>query len=141
MAKEFREAGNKEYSAKKFGLAVKLYTVSAMHAPPASEALALAYANRSAVLVQMKKYSSALKDIRLSVEAGYPTKLRYKLQQRKLQCLLQLGQVDGDWGEQINEYLHFLKVGWPLCSRQESRFYRLHRFFHPSRLPTFPSPE
>ena len=59
-AREFREAGNKAYSAKKFGPAVGLYTKSLAHAPVGSEALALAYANRSAVLVQMKKYRSAL---------------------------------------------------------------------------------
>lgn len=131
-AKEFREAGNKEYSAKKFAPAVKQYTLSVAHAPPGSEALALAFANRSAVFVQMKKFRSALKvnsrrlylsnvffiitfgtffqDIRLSIDANYPTKLRYKLQQRKLQCLLQLGQVDESWEAEVQEYLHTLQV-------------------------------
>ena len=51
---ELRDAGNKLYQAKKFPQAIAKYTRSAQFAPPKSEALSLAFANRSAVLFQAK---------------------------------------------------------------------------------------
>ena len=50
---ELRDAGNKLYQAKKFSQAIAKYTRSAQFAPPTSEALSLAFANRSAVLFQV----------------------------------------------------------------------------------------
>ena len=50
---ELRDAGNKLYQAKKFSQAIAKYTRSAQFAPPMSEALSLAFANRSAVLFQV----------------------------------------------------------------------------------------
>jgi hypothetical protein len=38
--------------------------------------LALGLANRSAVLVQLKEYSMAIRDIQLSVQFGYPSDQR-----------------------------------------------------------------
>ena len=51
---ELRDAGNKLYQAKKFPQAIAKYTRSAQFAPPKTEALSLAFANRSAVLFQAK---------------------------------------------------------------------------------------
>ncbi len=38
--------------------------------------LALALANRSAVLVHLKEFSMAVRDIQLSLQLGYPTQQR-----------------------------------------------------------------
>ena len=51
-----------------------------------SRDLALALANRSAVLFSLKAYNLALDDIRLALESGYPKELRYKLLERKVNC-------------------------------------------------------
>lgn len=60
MSKQYREEGNKEYKARHFGKAVRLYTKAIQYATPSGEALPLAYANRSAVLFQDKKYHDSL---------------------------------------------------------------------------------
>ena len=52
---ELRDAGNKLYQAKKFSQAIAKYTRSAQFAPPTSDALSLAFANRSAVLFQVMR--------------------------------------------------------------------------------------
>ena len=49
-----------------------------------SRDLALALANRSAVLFSLKAYNLALDDIRLALESGYSKELRYKLLERKV---------------------------------------------------------
>jgi hypothetical protein len=90
-----REKGNKLYQAKKFPSAVHRYTKSAQFAPVGSESLALAFANRSAVLFQMKEYAKCIEDIGYSLEAGYPEVSRYKLVERKIKCLIFMEQVTG----------------------------------------------
>lgn len=46
--------------------------------------LALALANRSAVLFSLKQYYLALDDIKLALESGYPKELQFKLLERKV---------------------------------------------------------
>ena len=48
---------------------------------------------RSASNFQLKKYESCLADIRLAIEAGYPTNIVYKLYIRQCKCLLELGKI------------------------------------------------
>ena len=48
--------------------------------------LALGYANRSAVLFQMKEYQLCIRDITRAFNYSYPNNLMYKLFERKARC-------------------------------------------------------
>ncbi len=48
-----------------------------------SRDLALALANRSAVLFSLKAFNLALDDIKLALESGYPDELAFKLLDRR----------------------------------------------------------
>ena len=50
------------------------------------EELALGYANRSAVLFQMKEYDLCIRDITRALDHKYPNNLMYKLFERKARC-------------------------------------------------------
>lgn len=67
--------------------ALKLYTKSIAYAPYPSEQLALAYANRSAVLLKLHKYELCIQDIDRALALKYPDNLRAKLYVRKVECL------------------------------------------------------
>lgn len=67
--------------------ALKLYTKSIAYAPYPSEQLALAYANRSAVLIKLHKYKLCIQDIDRTLALAYPNNLRAKLYVRKVECL------------------------------------------------------
>ena len=54
--------------------------------------MALALSNRSATLVHLKEFRTAIRDIQLSLQCGYPAKQRYKLYERLGYCQQQLGQ-------------------------------------------------
>ena len=56
------------------------------------EELALGYANRSAVLFQMKEYELCIRDITRAFDNSYPNNLMYKLFERKARCLKALKQ-------------------------------------------------
>ncbi|XP_047469829.1 SET and MYND domain-containing protein 4-like [Penaeus chinensis] len=55
-----------------------------------NQALSLGYANRSAMLLELKQYSLCLRDIGLALRLGYPKRLRYKLISRWAKCLIAL---------------------------------------------------
>lgn len=81
--------------------ALILYTKSIAFAVEGSEELALAYANRSAVMFRMGKYTPCLLDINRALREKYPDNLRKKLRDRKKQCLIHIQrlneiQVEGD---------------------------------------------
>ncbi len=92
-AKSWREKGNDEYNSKKFLQAICSYTESAKFAPQESEALALAYANRSAVLLHLGEDVAVMQDLDRALAGKYPVEKRYKLLERRTKCLLNLGQV------------------------------------------------
>ena len=56
--------------------------------------MALALANRSAVLVHVKDFATAIRDIQLSLQSGYATSQRYKLYERMAYCHQQLHQFN-----------------------------------------------
>ncbi|KFM73270.1 SET and MYND domain-containing protein 4, partial [Stegodyphus mimosarum] len=56
------------------------------------EELALGYGNRSAALFHLLKNKECLEDIERAIEFEYPRELRFKLLQRKGQCLMKLNQ-------------------------------------------------
>jgi hypothetical protein len=68
--------GNREYQKKLNEDALESYTLALQYATGKSEALALAFANRSAVLALKGEHSAALRDIERSLNTGkYPEHL------------------------------------------------------------------
>lgn len=54
--------------------------------------LAYAFANRSAVLLHLRKYEECLLDIDQALINGYPAESHYKLEERKAKCYLGLNK-------------------------------------------------
>ncbi|KAJ9581405.1 hypothetical protein L9F63_023420, partial [Diploptera punctata] len=92
---ELRNSGNKAFVKKDNKGAILLYTKSIAAAPfpteNANDALAIAFANRSAVLFRLGKYKLCLQDISQALKYNYPNKLVYKLFERQGKCLRHLG--------------------------------------------------
>ena len=100
---ELRNSGNAEFQKKKDDAALRLYTKSIATAPFPSEntgseittdALALAFANRSAVFFATESYELCLQDICQALKYNYPSKLLYKIFERKGKCLQYLGRIE-----------------------------------------------
>ena len=81
-----RAAGNATYSRRgQETAALELYTQAVLAAPVndgADESLALALANRSAVLLSLGHVGPCLADMSRALQHGYPQRLRRKLHQR-----------------------------------------------------------
>jgi len=114
-SQRLRNLGNQVYQKNRLQEALDLYTQSiclAPHPPPPNsfvfqnmggdgggggggdggdghqyEELALGFANRSAVLFQMKEYELCIRDITRAFDNSYPNNLMYKLFERKARCL------------------------------------------------------
>ena len=113
---DLRNSGNKAFQKKDDRTALLLYTQSIATAPfpstpkvfkkemhteltenkdnCSSEALALALANRSAVLFSMGDHEACLIDVRQALKYNYPNKLLYKLFERRARCLQALGRIE-----------------------------------------------
>ncbi|XP_012286362.1 SET and MYND domain-containing protein 4 isoform X2 [Orussus abietinus] len=72
----------------------KSFSKIRIHQESRSKELALAYANRSAVLFRFKKYKESLGDIDRALDLDYPDHLKPKLLLRKGVCLRALGEQD-----------------------------------------------
>ncbi|KAB7507063.1 SET and MYND domain-containing protein 4 [Armadillidium nasatum] len=57
------------------------------------EDLSLCFANRSAALFHCKDYNHCLQDIDLALSHGYPNRLKYKILERRGQCLAKFGRI------------------------------------------------
>ncbi|XP_012218399.1 SET and MYND domain-containing protein 4 [Linepithema humile] len=95
-SEKLREEGNKVFVKAALNnmaciKALKLYTKSIAFAPYPSKQLALAYANRSAVLFQLGLHSECIQDIDRALILDYPDDLRAKLYVRKTECSMILG--------------------------------------------------
>jgi tetratricopeptide (TPR) repeat protein len=104
-SQRLRNLGNQVYQKNKLHEALDSYNQSiclAPHPPPPNaflmhpveshdeethEELALGYANRSAVLFQLKEYELCIRDITRAFDNSYPNNLMYKLFERKARCL------------------------------------------------------
>ncbi|KAK7086786.1 hypothetical protein SK128_009830 [Halocaridina rubra] len=89
----FRSQGNQAFQQLKNEEAIAYYSQAILLAPhnQVGENLSLGYANRSAVFFHQKKYQLCLDDIQLAIESGYPTRLMYKVLDRRGHCLVKLG--------------------------------------------------
>ncbi|XP_003702826.1 protein-lysine N-methyltransferase SMYD4 [Megachile rotundata] len=89
---ELRNQGNNKFKSKPLTNSLcmdvlQLYTKSIAYAPYPSEELALAYGNRSAILKRLHKYEECIQDIDTALALPFPNNLKYKLYQRKIECL------------------------------------------------------
>ncbi|RVE63979.1 hypothetical protein OJAV_G00141670 [Oryzias javanicus] len=90
QAVKYREKGNSHFKAADYKVATLHYSQGVCFAPGSSEQLSLCYANRSAALYRLKHYQDCLDDIERALNAGYPSNLSHKLQDRRTMCLNQL---------------------------------------------------
>ncbi|KAF0298404.1 SET and MYND domain-containing protein 4 [Amphibalanus amphitrite] len=94
-AEREKECGNRHFKEKKYRQAVCSYSQAVVRAPQpgdpdAGDLLSVGYANRSAALLHMGEFRLCLQDIEAALGAGYPTRLRYKLLDRRATCQLKL---------------------------------------------------
>lgn len=89
---ELRKEGNEIYLNSNHDASVheeawKMYTKSIALAPHGSEELALAFGNRSAVLLHLRKYEACIDDVDRATKITSSDHLKAKLLTRKVQCL------------------------------------------------------
>ena len=111
-----RNEGNRLYKAKLFKEALLAYNYAILLAPHPNTAdfnsvvsrlpfetaykheefsqLAFAYANRSALLIEMEKFDLALQDAEDALQFGYTYSKQYKMMERKIKCYINLHQFD-----------------------------------------------
>ncbi|XP_055297199.1 SET and MYND domain-containing protein 4-like [Sitodiplosis mosellana] len=82
-----RTEGNEHFGNGYWNDAMEMYNASLRYAESGSKNISLAYANRSACFLKMKRYNECLIDVELAKEAGYPADLMPKLDRRKEKCL------------------------------------------------------
>ncbi|XP_055297207.1 uncharacterized protein LOC129565909 [Sitodiplosis mosellana] len=82
-----RKEGNEQFGRDNWNDAMEMYNASLRYAENGSKNISLAYANRSACFLKMKRYNECLIDVELAKEAGYPVDLMPKLDRRKEDCL------------------------------------------------------
>ncbi|KAI4457246.1 set and mynd domain-containing protein 4 [Holotrichia oblita] len=83
LSVKYRQEGNDAFKRKQDHAAWMFYSKSISFATSNSECLALAYANRSAVLYEKKMYKQCLEDITNAFKNNYPKRLHEKLIQRE----------------------------------------------------------
>ncbi|KAG5680168.1 hypothetical protein PVAND_009693 [Polypedilum vanderplanki] len=101
-----REDGNFFYGKSWFFGATVLYN-KALNYAESKENLALAYGNRSAVYLKMKKYNECLENIKLARQHGYPIEKIKKLDERQENCLKLIESSKCD------EEFDFFKLSYP----------------------------
>lgn len=89
-AEKTRTEGNKLYIEKSFFDALLKYNESLCYAEKGSEAIGLAYANRSAVYYELKFFEKSLENCELARQNGYPQKNIAILDKRAQKCLEQI---------------------------------------------------
>lgn len=84
-AEEYRKQGNQYFSlkARNYVKALELYNKSICFAETNSEDVGIAYANRSAIYFEWKKYELCLENIEMAKANGYPERLMDKLLRRE----------------------------------------------------------
>ena len=90
-SESIRIQGNTLFHKKNFSAALAKYTESVFSAEcnaKISPCLAMALANRSAVLFQINAFSDARRDAEMAISCGYPDNLMYKLLERIGKCYM-----------------------------------------------------
>lgn len=92
-ARNIRAMGNVKFQNKDYVSALGKYNVSVMTAKPDSEDYAYGLANRSAVLYYLEEYSDCIRDIHHALATNYPSSISYKLYEREVKCLKNMGKI------------------------------------------------
>ncbi|KAJ2954066.1 hypothetical protein O0L34_g2280 [Tuta absoluta] len=90
----WRQRGNEKFRANNLKGSYNCYTKSVLYAVPNGPMYPLAFANRSAALLRMKRFKECLEDIRMAIDSGYPLSQRHKLLLRRADCLIELGRKE-----------------------------------------------
>lgn len=107
-ADEFRSQGNLLYQRSKFREALICYNKSLCFSTPKSPTLALAYANRSAVYLELKKFDHCLENIQLAREHKYAHGRKLKEREEKCHELKRSHPPDPE-----NDPSSFWKLSYP----------------------------
>lgn len=107
-AEAARSAGNKFYVERSFFDALEKYNESLCYAVEDSEAVGLAFANRSAVYFEMKLYGKCLKNLELAKVNGYPKKNFSILDKRAEKCSEQI--TNGNEADNEEVPIDFIKL-------------------------------
>ncbi|KAJ6643468.1 SET and MYND domain-containing protein 4 [Pseudolycoriella hygida] len=86
-----RNEGNDCFKNGEFNKAIEKYNKSLCLAPPSSQLVGMAYANRSVCFLKLKMYNECLVDIKLAKQNNYPDHLVFKLDEREADCLKCIG--------------------------------------------------
>ncbi|XP_037036943.1 uncharacterized protein LOC119074774 isoform X2 [Bradysia coprophila] len=99
-----RQAGNVSYKNGDFVKAMQCYNDSLCLAPPNSDLVGIAYANRSACFLKLKMYRECLVDLRLAKEENYPNEKTDKLSAREAKCLSSIAdqRIINDIGSKLS---------------------------------------
>lgn len=110
-ALEFKKRGNEVFHQGKFLSALKLYTKSVAFAPPNSKELAVAFANRSAALLRLKRYEACLVDINRALKENHSEVTeawKQKLLDRKKECVVNLKKFCATEMNRLVRYEHII---------------------------------
>ncbi|CAG9788908.1 unnamed protein product [Diatraea saccharalis] len=83
MSNQYRNQGNNAYKQANYQTALESYNKALLSAPKGTNAMSIAYANRSALLYTIKLYQACLKDIEMSIAFDCPSHIVEKLMKRK----------------------------------------------------------
>lgn len=118
LSKEYREEGNEIFKSarddKRMEVSLRLYTKSIAFAVSGSEAMALSYANRSAVLEKFHRPVESLEDIERALLNNYPDKLKPKLLFRRANCYKELANENYIHAK---FWLNNVPLNDPICSQ------------------------
>lgn len=81
-----RALGNEKYRQRRFLDALEFYNLSLIHAVPESIEIPLAYANRSAVYLEVNEYQLCFDNIQFAIDSGYPFEKFLTLIVRREKC-------------------------------------------------------
>jgi len=132
-SENLRKQGNKIFVKSAFNNitcidALKLYTRAIAFAPYPSEQLALAYANRSAVLFQLGLHTECIQDIDRALFLSYPDNLRAKLYVRKTECLIILGNRSAENTlDKARQWLDKISLNDSNCEKLQTKLQVLHK--------------
>lgn len=88
-----RTMGNIRFQNKDYVRALREYNVSVMTAKPNSEDYVYGLANRSAALYYLEEYNDCICDIHRALATNYPESMAYKLYEREIKCLKNMGKI------------------------------------------------
>lgn len=105
-----RNVGNNFYQSGRFFEALTKFNDALCFALPGSASMGKAYANRSAVYLDLKRFKKCLKNIQLARENGYPPESFSKLDDREERCRLMLEAAGNK--ESFNGPFDFFKLSY-----------------------------